>query len=77
MAKKPVKVDSSATVERTIHIPGWGYNFVIERAAKQRRDVKAELSLIMEQALREMMSAEEKSPGNQMLRPRQRLHLAA
>ncbi len=64
MAKKPVKVDKSATVERTVFIPGWGYNFVIERAQRERRTAKDELSLILERALRSEMLGEGKEPGN-------------
>ena len=70
MAKKPEKVPDNVVIERTIFIPGWGYNFMIERAVKQRRDVKAELSLLLEQAIREAMLAEGKEPGNSLVMPR-------
>jgi hypothetical protein len=64
MAKKPAKVDKSATIERTVFVPGWGYNYVIERAQRERRTAKDELSLILERALRAEMAAEGKEPGN-------------
>lgn len=66
MAKRPEKVPDNVVIERTIYIPGWGYNFMIERADSQRRDVKAELSLLLERAIREEMEAEGKEPGNSM-----------
>lgn len=66
MAKKPEKVPDNVVIERTIFIPGWGYNFMIERAEAQRRDVKAELSLLLERAIKEEMKSEGKEPGNSM-----------
>lgn len=58
MAKKAEKVSDNIVIERTIFIPGWSYNFVIDRAVRHRRDVKAELSLMLEQAIKEAMEAE-------------------
>lgn len=66
MAKKPEKVPDNVVIERTVFIPGWGYNFMIDRADSQRRDVKAELSLLLERAIKEAMQAEGKEPGNSM-----------
>jgi hypothetical protein len=66
MAKKPEKVPDNLVIERTIFIPGWGYNFMIELAESQRRDVKAELSLLLERAIKELMKAEGKEPGNSL-----------
>jgi hypothetical protein len=63
MAKKPTKVDKAKNVERTVYIPGWAYNFVIDRAQRERRDVKAELSLMLERAIVAEMAAEGKEPG--------------
>lgn len=63
MAKRPEKVPDNVSVERTVFIPGWGYNFMIERADKQRRDVKAEISVLLERAIREEMKSEGKEPG--------------
>lgn len=59
MAKKAEKVSDNIVIERTIFIPGQCYNFVIDRAARQRRDVKAELSLMLERAIKEAMQATE------------------
>lgn len=70
MAKRPEKVPDNVTIERTIFIPGWGYNFMIEVAEKQRRDVKAELSLALERTIRELMLAEGKEPGNSLVMSR-------
>lgn len=66
MAKRPEKVPDNVIIERTIFIPGWGYNFMIERADSQRRDVKAELSLLLERAIKELMTTEGKQPGNSL-----------
>lgn len=66
MAKKPEKVPDNVTLARTVYVPGWAYNFMIERAATERRDVKAELSLALERAIREQMKAEGKEPGNSL-----------
>lgn len=66
MAKRPEKVPDNVVIERTIFIPGWGYNFMIERADSQRRDVKAELSLLLERAIKELMTTEGKQPGNSL-----------
>ena len=66
MAKRPEKVPDNLTVERTVYIPGWGYNFMIDRADTQRRDVKAELSILLERAIKELMQVEGKEPGNSL-----------
>lgn len=66
MAKKPEKVPENVTLERTVYVPGWAYNFMIERAATQRRDVKAEISILLEKAVRAEMIAEGKEPGKSM-----------
>jgi len=66
MAKKPEKVPENVAIERTVYVPGWAYNFMIDRATNERRDVKAELSLTLERAIREMMTAEGKEPGKSM-----------
>lgn len=63
MAKKPDKVSANGSVERAVHIPGWAYNFMIDQAAKQRRDVKTEISILLEQAIREAMKQAETEPG--------------
>jgi hypothetical protein len=70
MAKKPEKVPDNVVIERTVFIPGWGYNFMIERAESQRRDVKAELSLLLERAIQREMTAEGKEPGNSLVMSR-------
>ena len=66
MAKRPEKVPDNVVIERTVYVPGWAYNFMIDRASAERRDVKAELSLILERAVREAMQAEGKEPGNRL-----------
>lgn len=66
MAKKPEKVPDNVAIERTVYVPGWAYNFMIERAAIERRDVKAEISILLERAIRAEMVAEGKEPGNSM-----------
>jgi hypothetical protein len=67
MAKKAVKVPDNVAIERTVWVPGWGYNFLVERAERQPwRLVKAELSALLERALREEMKAEGKEPGNSL-----------
>mgnify|MGYP001571219817 CR=1 FL=1 len=63
MAKKPGKVPDNVTLERTVYVPGWAYNFMIERAATERRDVKAEISILLERAIRAEMVSEGKEPG--------------
>ena len=64
MARKPEKVPDNVAIERTVYIPGWGYNFLVERAEKQPwRNVKAEMSRLLERAIREEMTAEEKESG--------------
>jgi len=64
MAKKAVKVDDDTPIERTVWVPGWAYNFLVERAERQPwRNVKGDLSELLEQALREAMKAEGKEPG--------------
>lgn len=64
MAKKAVKVPDDAPIERTVWVPGWAYNFLVERAARQPwRNVKSDLSQLLEQALREEMKAEGQEPG--------------
>jgi hypothetical protein len=70
MAKKPEKVPDNVIIERTLFIPGWGYNFMIDRAAKERRDVKAELSLLLERAIKAEMTSEGKEPGNSLVMSR-------
>jgi hypothetical protein len=68
MAKKAVRVPDDEAIERTVWIPGWAYNFLVERAARQPwRNVKADLSKLLEQALREEMKAEGKEPGPEVL----------
>ena len=70
MAKKAEKVPDNLTIERTVWVPGWGYNFLVERAEKQPwRNVKAELSQLLERALRAEMAAEGKEPGNSEVVP--------
>ena len=65
MAKKAEKVPDNVTIERTVWVPGWGYNFLVERAEKQPwRNVKGDLSQLLERAIREEMKAEGKEPGN-------------
>jgi hypothetical protein len=68
MAKKPTKIPEDAQIERTVHIPGWAYNFMIDYAAAERRDVKTELSLVIERAVRELMQSQshkkDQEPGN-------------
>lgn len=66
MAKKPERVPDNVVIERTVYVPGWAYNFMIDRAASERRDVKAELSLALERTIREQMKAEGKEPGNSL-----------
>lgn len=66
MAKKPEKVPENVVLERTVYVPGWVYNFMIDRAHAERRDVKAELSLALERAVRDLMKAEGKEPGNRL-----------
>lgn len=64
MAKKAVKVPDEGSIERTVWVPGWAYNFLVERAARQPwRNVKSDLSQMLEKALREEMIAEGKEPG--------------
>lgn len=64
MAKKAEKVPDNLSIERTVYIPGWGYNFLVERADRQPwRNVKAEMSQLLERAIREEMKAEGKEPG--------------
>ena len=63
MAKRPEKVPENVVLERTVFVPGWAYNFMIERATKQRRDVKAELSLALERAVRDLMQSEGEELG--------------
>ena len=64
MAKKAVLVEPDKPIERTIWVPGWAYNFLVERAERQPwRNVKADLSAIIERAIREEMIAEGKEPG--------------
>jgi hypothetical protein len=64
MAKKAEKVPDGVAIERTVWVPSWGYNFLVERAERQPwRNVKAELSHLLEQALRDAMKAEGKEPG--------------
>lgn len=66
MAKKPERVPDNVAIERTVYVPGWAYNFMIERAASERRDVKAEISILLERAIRAEMVAEGKEPGKSM-----------
>lgn len=64
MAKKAVAVPNDTPIERTVWVPGWAYNFLVERAARQPwRNVKSDLSQLLEKALREEMEAEGKEPG--------------
>lgn len=64
MAKKAEKVPDNVSIERTVYIPGWGYNFLVERADRQPwRNVKADLSQLLERAIRDEMKAEGKEPG--------------
>lgn len=66
MAKKAERVLDEQMIERTVWVPGWAYNFLIERAARQNKpwnNVKAELSQLLERALRDEMKAEGKEPG--------------
>jgi hypothetical protein len=49
MAKKAVKVPDEESIERTVWVPGWAYNFLVERAARQPwRNVKSDLSQLLE-----------------------------
>jgi hypothetical protein len=61
MARKPEKVPDTAIIERTVFIPGWAYNFMIDKANIERRDVKAEISIILEKAIKEAMDLEDAS----------------
>lgn len=64
MAKRAEKVEEGPPIERTVWVPTWGYNFLVDRATRQPwRNVKAELSELLEQALRDVMKAEGKEPG--------------
>jgi hypothetical protein len=59
MAKRPEKVPDEKVIERTVYVPGWAYNFLVERAGKEPwRNVKGDLSRIIERAVREEMSKE-------------------
>lgn len=65
MARKAIKVDGDTAIERSVWVPGWGYNFLVERAERQPwRNVKAELSHLLERALREEMKAEGRAPDS-------------
>lgn len=64
MAKRPIKVDDNEMLARTVVIPGWAYNFMIDQAARQRRDVKAEISIMLEKAIRAAMKEAGVEPGN-------------
>ena len=67
MARKAVKVPDNVAIERTVWVPGWGYNFLVERAERQPwRQVKSELSVLLERVLREEMLKEGKEPGNSL-----------
>lgn len=56
MARIPQKVDKDEQIERIIPIPGWAYNFMIDRAKEERRDVKAQIAFVLENAIKEMQA---------------------
>lgn len=64
MPRKAIRVTEDRAIERSVWVPAWGYNFLVERAERQPwRQVKAELSALLERALREEMLREGKEPG--------------
>ncbi len=64
MAKKAEKVAPDSAIERTVWVPGWAYNYLVERTERQPwRNIKSDLSAILERAIREEMIAEGKEPG--------------
>ena len=64
MAKKAERVPPDRSIERTVWVPGWAYNYLVEHAERQPwRNIKSDLSAILEHAIREEMKAEGKEPG--------------
>lgn len=61
MAKPPKKVEPESTVKRTVPMPGWVYNVMIDAAQRDRRDVNAQIAVLLERIAAEL---KEKTPGN-------------
>lgn len=58
MAKRAKEVEKP-TIERTVYVPAWGYNFLVRRSEREPwRNVKSDLSALLERALREEMQTE-------------------
>jgi hypothetical protein len=64
MARIPQKVEGEKPVKRTIPMAGWVYNAMIDEAKREKRDVNAQIALIIERVAAEIMKEKEKSSGN-------------
>ncbi len=51
VARQPKKAAEGETVKRTVMLPGSLYNRLIELAAKERRDVNAQIVVVIEDSL--------------------------
>jgi hypothetical protein len=65
------------TIKRTYLLPTELVERLEAAAQREQRPVGRQLKIFLERALKESEASEEKSPGNSVLRPRQRLHIAA
>lgn len=64
MARTPRRVDDAAIVNRVIEIPGWVYNLFIDRAMKERRDVKSQIETELERwGERILVTEEDEQPA--------------
>lgn len=64
MARVPQKVKDDAMIKRSIPMAGWAYNAMIDEARREKRDVNAQIALVIERAAAELLSAKrEAEPG--------------
>jgi hypothetical protein len=49
MTRAAIKVDEAGSINRQITIPGWVYNLFIEKANREKRPVKNQIELELEQ----------------------------
>ena len=59
MARVAKRVQDDVTVSRVIDIPGWVYNLLITRAAKERRGVKGQIEQELERWGERILTADD------------------
>lgn len=62
MARVPQKVDEKTTIKRSIPMAGWVYNIMIDEAKREKRDVNAQIALVIERVALELQKQSPETP---------------